>query len=181
MITGLKRKLDYSDYARIPPDGKRYELLDGELYVTPAPSPLHQRVSRRLQRQLEDHFHARGLGEVFNAPIDLILTPQDVVQPDLVVVTDQDQISQRGIEGPPALVVEVLSPTTRDHDRTVKARRYAALGVRHYWVVDPEASRLECYRRETDAYVLVAQGQGDQSLAHPDWPGLSLSLAAVWR
>ncbi len=67
MMPGLKPKLDYSDYASIPPDGKRYEILDGELCVTPAPSPLHQRVSRRLQRQLEDYFHARGLGEVFNA------------------------------------------------------------------------------------------------------------------
>lgn len=181
MITGLKQKLDYADYARIPPDGKRYELLEGELYVTPAPSPLHQRVSRRLQRQLEDYFHTRGLGEVFNAPIDLILAPQDVVQPDLVVVTAPGQISQRGIEGPPALVVEVLSPTTREHDRTVKARRYARLGVRHYWVVDPEASRLECYRLEADAYVLVAQGQGDQALAHPDWPDMALSPGALWR
>ena len=181
MITGLKQKLDYDDYARIPPDGKRYELLEGDLYVTPAPSPLHQRVSRRLQRQLEDHFHARGLGEVFNAPIDVILTFHDVVQPDLVVVTAPAQISGRGIEGAPALVVEVVSPTTHDRDRTTKARRYAALGVSHYWVVDPEASRLECYRRETDAYVLVAQGQGDQSLTHPDWPGLSLSLSALWR
>lgn len=181
MNTGLKQKLDYSDYACIPPDGKRYELLEGDLHVTPAPSPLHQRVSRRLQRQMEDYFHGGGLGEVFNAPIDVILTPHDVLQPDLVVVTDAAQVSERGIEGPPALVVEILSPTTRDRDRTVKARRYATLGVRHYWLVDPEGARLECYRTEAEAYVLVVQGQGDQVLAHPDWPGLSVSLADLWR
>jgi len=105
MITGLKRKLDYEDYARIPPDRNRYELLDGDLYVTPAPSPLHQRVSKRLQRLLEAYFEARGLGEVFDAPIDLILTNQDVVQPDIVVVTNPAQVSARAIEGPPALVV----------------------------------------------------------------------------
>lgn len=181
MVTGLKHKLDYSDYARIPPDGKRYELLAGELYVTPAPSPRHQRISRRLQRQLEDYFHGRGLGEVFNAPIDLILTPHDVVQPDLVVVTEAAQVSDRGIQGPPTLVVEVLSPTTREYDRTVKARRYAALGVHHYWVVDPESSRLECYRAQAAEYALVAQGEGDQTLTHPDWPDLSLTLAELWR
>jgi len=181
MITGLKQKLDYSDYARIPPDGKRYELLEGDVYVTPAPSPRHQRISRRLQRQLEDYFHARGLGEVFNAPIDLILTPHDVVQPDLVIVTDPGQVSGRGIEGPPALVVEVLSPSTREHDRTVKARRYAALGIRHYWVVDPEASRVECYRLEAGAYALVMQAEGDASLSYPDWPDLTISLADLWR
>ena len=181
MITGLKQKLDYSDYARIPPDGKRYELLEGDVYVTPAPSPLHQRVSKRLQRQLEAYFEASGRGEVFNAPIDLILTPHDVVQPDLVLVTDPGQVSRRGIEGPPALVVEVLSPSTRDHDRTVKGRRYAALGIRHYWLVDPEASRIECYRAEAGAYALAVQAQGEASLSHPDWPGLTLSLADLWR
>jgi len=181
MITGLKQKLDYSDYARIPPDGKRYELLDGDVYVTPALSPLHQRVSKRLQRQLEAYFEVSGRGEVFNAPIDLILTPHDVVQPDLVIVTDPGQVSGRGIEGPPALVVEVLSPSTRDHDRTVKARRYAALGIRHYWVVDPEASRVECYRGETAGYALVVKAEGEASMSHPDWPGLTISLAELWR
>ena len=177
MSTGLKQKLDYDDYAGIPPDRNRYEILDGELYVTPAPSPLHQRVSKRLQRQLEAYFEARGLGEVFNAPIDLILTRHDVVQPDLVVVTDPAQVSPRGIEGSPALVVEVLSPTTRAQDRTVKARRYAALGVPHYWILDPEGCRLECYGAEAGSYALVAQAEGSATLSHPDWPGLTLTLA----
>ena len=72
METGLKQRLDYGDYAGIPPDGLTYEILDGELYATPAPSPMHQRVSKRLQRQLEAYFEARGLGEVFNARIDLL-------------------------------------------------------------------------------------------------------------
>jgi Uma2 family endonuclease len=181
MITGLKQRLDYSDYASIPPDGKRYEILEGELYVTPAPSPLHQRISKRLQRKLEAYFEARSLGEVFDAPIDVILTPQDVVQPDLVVVADAAQVSQRAIEGAPTLVVESLSPSTRDHDRTVKARRYAALGIRHYWLVDPEASRLECYRAEAGSYVPVVQGEGNASLSHPDWPGLTLTLGDLWQ
>ena len=181
MTTGLERKLDYDDYAGIPPDRNRYEILEGELYVTPAPSPLHQRVSKRLQRMLEAYFETPGLGEVFNAPIDLILTRHDVVQPDLVVVTDPAQVSPRGIEGVPTLVVEVLSPSTRGQERTVKARRYAALGIRHYWIVDPEARRLECYRAEGDAYALVLHADGDVSPAHPDWPGLTLTLADLWR
>ena len=130
MAVTLKRRLDYEDYAGIPPDRNRYEIIDGQLFVTPAPSPIHQRVSRRLQRTLEDYFHGRGLGEVFNAPIDLILTFHDVVQPDLVVATPA-QVSARGIEGVPLLVVEILSPSTAKQDRTVKAKLYAALGVVH--------------------------------------------------
>jgi len=181
MTTGLKQKLDYDDYARIPPDRNRWEILEGDLHVTPAPSPLHQRVSKRLQRQLEGYFETRGLGEVFNAPIDLILTPHDVVQPDLVVVTDPNRLSTRGIEGTAALVVEVLSPSTLDHDRTTKARRYAALGIPHYWLVDPAGSCIECYRAEAGGYRLVVEGHGESSLAHPDWPGLTLALADLWR
>ena len=141
MAVTLKRKLDYEDYAGIPPSPNRYELIDGELCVTPAPSPFHQRVSRRLQRVLEDYFHPRGLGEVFDAPIDLILTRRDVVQPDLLVAA-AGQVSARGIEGVPLLVVEILSPSTTRQDRTVKAQRYAALGIVHYWMADPEGRRL---------------------------------------
>ena len=181
MSIGLKQKLDYSDYAGIPPDRNRYEILEGHLYVTPAPSPLHQRVSKRLQRRLEAYFEGHSLGEGFNAPIDLILTPHDVVQPDLVVVTNPAQVSQRGIEGSPTLVVEILSPSTRDHDRTVKALRYAALGIPHYWLVDPDGSRVECYRAEQGAYTLVIEGRGEASLSHPDWPGLTLALGDLWR
>ena len=181
MVTGIKQKLDYDDYAGIPPDRNRYEILEGELYVTPAPSPLHQRVSKRLQRQLEAYFEVRGLGEVFNAPIDLILTHHDVVQPDLVVVADPHQVSARAIEGAPLLVVEVLSPSTRTRDRTVKARRYAALGIAHYWIVDPEARRIECFRAEAGAYALALDVEGDATLVPPDWPGLTIALAHLWR
>lgn len=179
--TSLKDKLDYSDYAAIPPDGKRYEIMEGELYVTPAPSPLHQRVSKRLQRQLEAYFESRGIGEVFDAPIDVILTKNDIVQPDLVIVTDSALVSSRGIEGPPAIVVEVLSPSNREYDQRAKARRYFSLGIRHYWIVDPEAHRIECFRVAEGSYALVLQAEGDTAISHPDFPGLTFSLADLWR
>jgi Uma2 family endonuclease len=181
MATELKRKLDYDDYVRLPDDGKRYEILDGELYVTPAPSPLHQRVSKRLQRKLEDYFEARGLGEVFNAPIDMILGRHDVAQPDILVVTNPGQISGRGIEGAPLLVVEVLSPSTRRHDREVKMRRYGELGIPHFWIVDPEAKWVACHRLEGGAYQHVLTGEGNTSLTPADWPDLTISLADLWR
>jgi Uma2 family endonuclease len=153
----LKRKLDYSDYVATPDDGKRYEIVEGDLYVTPSPSPMHQRVSRRLQRQLESYFHERSIGEVFNAPIDLILTDHNVMVPDLVVVSSPDLISKRGIEGPPLLIVEILSPSTRRLDRGAKARRYAESGVEHYWIVDPENKRLECHRLAERVFRPVAE------------------------
>jgi Uma2 family endonuclease len=179
-ITGIKTKLEYSDYAEIPSDGKRYELLEGDLQVTPAPSPLHQRVSKRLQRMLEEYFEKTGRGEVFDAPIDVILTKQDVVQPDLVLVLNPEQVSKRGIEGTPFLLVEVLSPSTTNYDRTSKAQRYAALGVSHYWIVDPEAQQLECYRATEGQFELVVQAEKSATLIHPDWPDLPLPLAILW-
>lgn len=175
------RKLDYSDYAAIPNDGKRYEILQGQLIVNPAPTPLHQRVSKRLQRQLEDYFEARSLGEVFDAPIDAILGPHDIVQPDLVVVARPEQISKRGIEGAPLIAIEVLSPSTRSLDRTRKGRRYLELGIVHYWIVDPDAHWIECFRAEDAWYVRVLRGEGATFVSHPDWPELEIDLAKLWR
>jgi Uma2 family endonuclease len=134
-----------------------------------------------LQRQLEDYFEARSLGEVFDAPIDLILTEQDVFVPDLVVVCDPSQISQRGVEAPPALVVEILSPSTRAQDRGLKARRYAELGVEHYWIVDPSRRHLECHRLEEGEFRVLIAAEGEATLQHPAWDGLRIDLAALWR
>jgi len=177
----LKRNLEYSDLQVTPDDGKRYELVRGGILVTPSPSPVHQRISKRLQRQLEAYFETRSLGEGFDAPIDLILTEQDVFVPDLVVVTDPSHLSKRGIEAPPALIVEVLSPSTRGHDRGLKARRYAELGVEHYWIVDPERQRLECHRLVQGAFRVIVDAEGDTTFEHPAWDGLVVDLAALWR
>ena len=178
MESGLKTRLDYGDYCAIPPDGKRYELIDGEIYTTPAPSPLHQRLVLRFARALQDHF--RPPTEVFVAPIDVILGPHDVLQPDLVVVDNPAQVSDRGIEGPPLLVIEVLSPGTTVYDRTTKSRRYATLGVPHYWLVDPATHRIECYRREGSIYLPVVPAGGAETLSHPDFPTLSFLLSQLW-
>lgn len=177
----LKRKLVYADLRVTPDDGKRYELVRGNLRVTPSPSPLHQRISKRLQTLLIEYFEGRSIGEVFNAPIDLILTQQDVFVPDLLVVNDPAHVTERGIERPPLLVVEILSPSTRKVDRGIKSRRYAELGVLHYWIVDPENKCLECYRRTENAYRSVTTAHGETTIAHPDWEGLVIDLAALWR
>ena len=173
------KKLTYADYARIPDDGKRYEVLEGGLLVTPAPNIPHQRASKRIQRQLEDYFESRGLGEIFNAPVDVILSDHDILQPDLVVARP-GQISKRGIEGSPLLVVEILSPSTERRDRTSKGRRYAALGVPHFWLVDPERRIVECLRLEGGRYLLTSRGN-EGTLSHPDWPDFVLDLDVLWR
>lgn len=176
----LKTRLSYEDYRSIPDDGKRYELLEGQLHVTPAPSPSHQHASKRLFAALLRYFDDGRRGQVFYAPIDVILSSDEVVQPDLVVIVDSTQISSRGIEGAPAVVVEVLSPERAQYDRQVKAQRYAARGVPRYWIVDLEARTLECFRLEQGRYVLHAAGAGDGVLEAPGFPGLAIPLGTLW-
>jgi len=179
LAQGIRRKLAYHDLVLMPDDGQIHELLDGVLVVSPSPTPAHQRVVLRLARQLQDYFERIGKGEVFSAPLDVILGPHDVLEPDLLVVTDARLVTDRAIEGPPALVVEVLSPSTASRDCIAKVRRYAAGNVPHYWIVDREARRVDCLRLSGGEYRFVTFGAGDAVLEHPDWPGLALDLSRL--
>jgi Uma2 family endonuclease len=144
------------------------------------PSPLHQRLSNRLRRELEDYFATRGVAEVFNAPIDLILAQQDLVTPHLVIVA-VPQAARPDVERVPLLVAEVLSPSTRTDERSIKMRRSGDLGIPHYWTVDPEGQTIECRRLDGGAYRIVAEPIVPQMLRHPDWPDLSIDLAELWK
>ena len=181
METQPTRKLDYDDYAAAPDDGQRYEIIGGELFVTPAPGTLHQRVLVRLLQQLMSFYHEGGRGEVFIAPVDLILSPHDILQPDIVVVTSTEDITKRGIERPPLLVVEILSPSSRRQDRGVKFERYAQLGVKHYWILDAEARRIESFHLVRGKFEALVQAQGNEILRHEAWGGLEIHLELLWR
>ncbi|MGH7343054.1 MAG: Uma2 family endonuclease, partial [Candidatus Rokuibacteriota bacterium] len=139
--------LTYEDYVGLPDDGRRYEILDGELEVSPAPAPKHQAVSRNLVILLHGHVQPRGLGSVYYAPIDVILARDSILQPDLVFIASRRPsiVTERAIEGPPDLAIEILSPWSDRRDRVAKAELYARYGVRHYWIVDPETRKLEMY------------------------------------
>lgn len=176
----IPRRATYEDYRQFPDDGKRYEILDGEIFMTPAPSPRQQYASKRLQRRLEDYFEGTRGGLVFNAPLDVILSDEDVVQPDLVVVAERPQVSARGVEGAPLVLVEILSPSRPAYDRLTKATRYAACGVTHFWIVDPDARTMECFRLQAGAYVLDASAGGREALSVPSFEGLSLPLESLW-
>ncbi len=174
--------LTYQDYAALPNDGRRYEIHEGELSVTAAPGSKHQIVSMRLGAALHTHVEARGLGIVVAAPLDVILTDRTVVQPDIVyVATDRTaRISERGIEGAPTLVVEILSPSTRETDRGAKLRLYASYGVPWYWIVDSDARAVEAYRLEAGRYTLIKRAAGDAPLGAEPFPDLAIAPAAFW-
>jgi Uma2 family endonuclease len=173
--------LTYSDYAALPDDGRRYELHQGELSVTPSPGLRHQRAVIALGSRLYDHVRARGLGEVLVAPTDCILSNVTVVQPDILyVATDRQAItSERGFEGAPTLVIEVLSPSTARLDRDRKMRLYAEHAVPYYWIVDPETRSIEAFALAGAEYALAGRLTSEPA-ALPPFNDLTLDPASIW-
>lgn len=177
-----KAVLTYRDYAALPDDGRRYEILDGELSVTPAPGSAHQIILANLFRILDAHVRVHRLGIVLFAPLDVILADTAIVEPDLVYLDDagRSRISRRGIEGAPTLLVEVLSPGTTSVDRRVKRALYARHGVPFYWIVDPVARTVEAFRIDGSAYLAAAVAQGRAPSDLPPFEGLGLVADDLW-
>ena len=174
--------LTYKDYEVLPADGRRYEIHEGELSVTPAPSPQHQRILGNLNEILRQHVKTRGLGEVFFAPIDCILGETTIVQPDLIYLDAArlSLVSGRGIEGAPTLVVEILSPSTTLIDRNAKRQLYRRYGVPYYWIVDPESRAIEAYSLSEGEYQLVMRAAGSVAVSLPPFFDLALVPASLW-
>ena len=177
---GSTAKLTWDDYAAFPDDGRRHEIIDGEHYVTASPVLRHQRVSRHIQFQLYEQIEQRGKGEVFNAPTAVQLSEFDIVEPDLLVVLadHETRLRETRVDGPPDLVVEILSPSTRRLDREVKLALYRREGVNEYWIVDPEARQVEKYRRQGD--LLARAGMFGERIAVDALPGVEVDLTRVW-
>ena len=175
-------KFTYEDYRTAPPD-KRYELLDGELLLTPAPNLRHQRLQLRLGMQLARFIEARELRELFFAPCDVVLSDTDVVQPDLLFVSRERRHLLSGgdnVRGAPDLVVEILSPGTADRDRGYKRALYAKHGVKEYWLVDPVAETVSLLRPRSGALALARTFGRNETLRSPLLAGFELDLDDVF-
>ena len=174
--------LTYEDYVLLPNDRNRYEILEGELTVTPAPSTKHQTASGNLFVLLAHYIKQRDLGKLFYAPIDLILESTSVLQPDLLFVSKPRQriITEKAIEGAPDLVIEILSPGTSRTDRVTKAQIYTRYGVPAYWIVDPEQEVIEIYLLEADGYRLAATLQGKIPMFAPPFKELEIAAGDVF-
>jgi Uma2 family endonuclease len=179
------KKYTYQDYLELPDEpGYRFEILEGVLVKEPSPNVVHQRVSRRLQRILEDYYwQADPDGEIFNAPLDVTFNDITVVQPDLFYVSGKQKriVKDARIDGSPTLVVEVLSPSTGRKDRLQKLHIYQKVEVQHYWIVNPDEKTLECFSLRDGAYTLVASGMDEDVVGHPDFTDLSIPLQDLWK
>ena len=165
-----------------PDDGNRYEVIDGELYVSPPPLEPHQFASGTLFGYLWTYIHERHIGRLYSAPFGVKLDDDNGLQPDLVYVSRERAglITERGLEGAPGLAIEILSPSTRSRDRGIKMKRYAASGVPHYCIVDPRSRILEAFRLTEDGYELV-DSRGPGTVFQPElFPGLKIPIDELW-
>ncbi len=181
MIATL-RPLTYDDLRGMPYDGKRREVLEGELIVTPAPSRDHQEILANLDWILQRFLRASGSGRVYTHPVDLYLGRHDIVQPDLVVIRDARPGIYRPegiIDEPPDFVVEILSASTRGIDLVRKMALYARSGVSEYWIADPERRILVINRLQGEDYVAV-EPDTDGWIASPTLPGLRVDPSEVF-
>mgnify|MGYP001160191493 FL=1 len=180
-------RLTYDDFVLFPDDGKRHEIIDGEHVVTPSPNVRHQVLVRRLSYDLENYFRSQTqAGQVFTAPLDVLLSPFDIVEPDLFVVTgDQAGIlTEKNVQGPPALVIEVLSKSTRKRDAQTKRRLFERSGVREYWLVDPELDAVQVFRPTLEgrlARVVELTAEDGDVLTTPLLPGCQIDVRELFR
>jgi Uma2 family endonuclease len=183
MAVSTRVRFKADDIWDAPDDGKIYEVIDGDLYMTTAPDLDHQRPIRDLVTYIWLHVLRNELGEVFFAPVGLILDDENGLQPDLVYVEKARRaiLTRRGIRGTPTLVAEVLSPSTEGRDRGIKMRRYATAGVAHYWIVDPEARTLEAHELHERQYVLTGTYAVGDIFRPSLFPGLEIPMADLWR
>lgn len=175
-------RLTYDDFLRIPDDGKRHEIIDGVHYVTAAPTVGHQELLGRLHLAIGNFLVGRRhLGRVFLSPLDVVLSYYDVVEPDLLFIAgdQQDILTEANVQGPPALVVEILSPSTRKRDEGIKRKLFEKKGIREYWMVDPKGLRVTVFRRDKAGQfprlMELHSGQTSQ-LETPLLPGFALSI-----
>jgi len=176
-------KLTYHDFLLLPDDGKRYEILNGDLCVTPSPVTRHQLIVGRFLHHLMTYLETHPVGTVFTAPYDVVLSDTDIVEPDLLLVLHAGRaaITEKNVQGPPDMILEVLSPGTAARDRDLKRKRYERFGVLEYWLIDPDDNTLEMLAMQDERYVQVCRAARPAECVSALLPGLILDLGPLLK
>jgi len=173
--------LTYDDYLKMD-DGLRYELIEGELILTPSPNLWHQHLASNIEALLREHVKRYNLGLVLDAPFDVVPAENVVLQPDVMYISRESYrlLTENSLKGVPDLAVEVLSPSTTRRDRLHKSRLYLRYGVKEYWVVDPDAQTLEVYSAQENGWLLAGSYGPEDVLASPLLQGLEASCMEIF-
>lgn len=176
--------LTYQDYLTFPDgDGIKKEIIEGELFMSPAPALEHQIISKELFLILNNFIRKNFLGEVFYAPCDVILSNINVMQPDILFIsTDNFQIlTELNIKGAPDLIVEIISPSSRDIDRIYKKSVYQKYGVKEYWLVDPNEETVEIWVLKNKNFQLACRASKEQKIESQLLKGLKIDLHLIFK
>lgn len=173
--------LTYEDYLALPNDGKRYEIIQGDLYVSPSPVPRHQIVHANMFDAFRAFAKATGWGMILSAPLDVLLSETNIVEPDIIGIAAARKgiVKEKNIEGMPDLLVEIISESTRRNDKVLKLKLYAEFGVKEYWIVDPVIDTVEIYAPAEAGLTRIAEvttGAADSRLL----AGFSIDVAPLF-
>ena len=179
----LPKPFTYDDYIALPDDGKRFEIIEGDVSMTPAPSPRHQAVQLRLGSLLLAYLDKHPLGTVFISPIDVVLSMVDIVQPDLLFIGQSRSgiIAEKNIVGIPNLVVEILSPSSTTRDRKEKRDLYERYGLPEYWIVDPDCQTIEVYLSVANRLEKAETLKAGEQLHSRQIAGLILAISEIFK
>lgn len=182
-LTSEDLKFTYEDYLLLPEDGKRYEIIEGELSMTPSPTTKHQNILSELGNTIRNFVLKNRLGIVFFAPCDVLLSKTNIVQPDIIFVSRKNRaiIKDKNIQGTPDLVVEITSPNTKENDLVLKKKLYARFEVKEYWIVFVKEEKVEVWRLEDQVFNLHVVFEKQDNLKSPLLEGLEIRLSDVFR
>lgn len=180
-MTLPRPRFTYEEYRQLP-DDERYEVLEGALVMTPAPNRDHQTILTLMTIRLGTFVLTSDLGMLYAAPFDVILSEHNVVQPDLLFIRKDRLgiVEERGVEGAPDLVIEILSPSTANRDLETKRRMYSQFGVQEYWIVDPKARTVELLTQQGAGLDTWQRYEGEATLQSPLLTGLTVSLTEIF-
>ncbi len=181
-IASAKKKLTCDDYDNMTPEEWGYELIDGEIIKMTSPSIMHQRISRKIIFEIESYNRKKALGELFEAPTDVKINEYNLVEPDILFISNEKQsiIKENRIEGAPDLVIEILSPSTGYYDLRKKYSIYESAGVGEYWIVDPKEKTLELYKNTEAGFVLEQKLKEKGIIKSNILVGIELNIEVLW-
>lgn len=184
MAPETSTKMTYEDLLLLPEDGLRHEIIDGEHYVNASPVTRHQLISYRLVMAIGTYLEEHPLGQLLFAPLDIVFSRHDVVEPDLMFISNERRqiLTTKNIQGSPDLLVEILSESNRKYDEVTKRALYERTGVGEYWIVDPSADIVRVYGiNEAGHYERAAELSRNDILTSPLFPSLEIKLARIFK
>ncbi|MBE3586901.1 Uma2 family endonuclease [Desulfofundulus thermocisternus] len=176
-----RQRYTYEDYCRLP-EGSPYQLIGGELVMTPSPTPYHQMVSMKLELKMAGYVLEKGLGVVLYAPVDVYLEETETYQPDIIYISNErlSIIEEKRINGAPDLVVEILSPGTGYYDLRTKYKVYEKSGVREYWIVDPHDKSVQVFCLKGGKYALDQEVEQQGEVQSRIIPGFAVEVESIF-